>query len=162
MTRERGERATEPAPAPPPASLNIAEIRQLISLMRGSDVEEIAIEQESHGLRLVLRKQAPSSAVVELEGEPHEVSEDHREPPRDSHVEVGAPLVGIFRLSMQPGGQPLIRVDDVVREGQVVAAIEALNVYNEVEAPSAGRVREIRVSEGQAVEYGEALVIIEP
>jgi biotin carboxyl carrier protein len=55
-----------------------------------------------------------------------------------------------------------VGVGDVVREGQVVAAIEALNVLNEVEAGSAGRVREILVHDGQPVEYGQPLVIIEP
>ncbi len=53
-------------------------------------------------------------------------------------------------------------VGDVVREGQVVAAIEALNVLNEVEASGSGRVHEILASDGQPVEYGQPLLVIEP
>ena len=51
---------------------------------------------------------------------------------------------------------------DVVREGQVVCAVEALNVFNEVEAPAAGRVLAIYVIDGQPVEYGQPLLAIEP
>jgi acetyl-CoA carboxylase biotin carboxyl carrier protein len=162
MVRERAERGADMTPAPPPVSLNIAEIRQLISLMSASDIEEIGIEQESQGLKLVLRKQSPALTTVELDGEAYEAAESVEDVPRDTSVEVGAPLVGIFRPSMNAGGKPMIGVGDVVREGQVVAAIEALNVFNEVETPRAGRVREILVRDGQPVEYGQPLVVIEP
>ncbi len=164
MVRERSERGADMPLAPSPAGLSIAEIRQLISLMGASDIEEIGIEQESQGLKLVLRKQSPSAMpanAVELDGETYEIPESVDETPRDTSVEVGAPLVGIFRVSMKPGGKPMVGVGDVVREGQVVAAIEALNVLNEVEAGSTGRVREILVHDGQPVEYGQPLVIIE-
>lgn len=63
---------------------------------------------------------------------------------------------------MKPGGKPLVTVGATVREGQVVGAIEALQVYNEVEASSAGTVREILVEEGQPVEYGQPLLVVEP
>jgi acetyl-CoA carboxylase biotin carboxyl carrier protein len=164
MARERAERGDTTAPASQPAGLNIAEIRQLIALMSAGDIEEIGIEQESVGLKLILRKQTPSAAatVVEVDGEPYEPAEHADEQPRDNHIEVGAPLVGIFRTSMKPGSKPLVGVGDVVREGQVVAAIEALNVLNEVEVSIPGRVREILVTDGQPVEYGQTLVVIEP
>jgi biotin carboxyl carrier protein len=63
---------------------------------------------------------------------------------------------------MKAGGKPLVGVGDIVREGQVVAAIESLNVHNEVEATVSGRVREILIEDGQSVEYGQPLVILDP
>ncbi len=77
-------------------------------------------------------------------------------------VEVRSPLVGVFRSSMKEHGKPLVSTDETVRQGQVVAAIEALNVLNEVEAPTAGRVKEVLVEDGQPVEYGQPLLLVEP
>jgi len=162
MVRERAERGADPTPAPPPASLNIAEIRQLISLMSSTDIEEIGIEQESQGLKLVLRKQAPPAQAVEMDSEAYEPGDDADEAPREKGIDVGAHMVGIFRANMKPGGKPMVARGDVVREGQVIAAIEALNVLNEIEAPSAGRVRDILVKDGQPIEYGQLLMVIEP
>jgi acetyl-CoA carboxylase biotin carboxyl carrier protein len=164
MARERGERGGEPTPPNPNANLSIAEIRQLITLMNGSDLDEVTIEQEAVGLKLVLRKPAPTVlAGGEVEYDYAEVAETPAEEnPRDKLVEVRAEWVGVFRASAKPGGKPVVGVGDVVREGQAVAAIEALNVYNEIEVGTNGRVQEILASDGQPVEYGQVLLVIEP
>lgn len=150
----------------PQTTLSIAEIRQLITLMNNGDIDEIAIEQEGDGLKLALRK-APPLLTLETDGdgdmydsgETLAIVEEAAS--RGAH-EIGAPLVGVFRASMKPGDKPLVRVGDVVRQGQVVAAIEALNVVNEVEASTAGRVSDILAHDGQPVEYGQPLLVIEP
>jgi acetyl-CoA carboxylase biotin carboxyl carrier protein len=168
MVRERMERgANETSPTPSPGGLSIAEIRQLITLINGSDIEEITIEQEHEGLKLTLRKPAPV-AWADLgsdDGDDDDVeSLDGLMPEREEERQqaVLAQLVGVFRLSMNPGSRPLVQVGDVVRQGQVVAAIEALNVLNEIEVESDGRVSEILVSDGQPVEYGQPLLVLEP
>lgn len=148
------------------ATLSVAELRQLITLMNGSDIEEIGIEETASGLRLSLRKPAPVSVAGAASAEEDlfdalvvEESESHEE---STTVEVKAPLVGVFRAAMKPGARPLTALGDVIREGQIICAVEALNVYNEVEAPAAGRLAAIYVSDGQPVEYGQPLVEIEP
>ena len=80
---------------------------------------------------------------------------------RRTRVEIGAPLVGVFRTSMT-GEKPLVAPGDIVRKGQIIAAIEALNLLSEVEATVAGRIAEILVLDGQPVEYGQTLLVIEP
>ena len=168
MVRERVERGGEMTPSQPHSSLSIAEIRQLITMMNASDIEEITIEHAADGLNLVLRKPAPvalglapgDDGLVEDLAAVEAVQADDN---ADAHQhEIGAPLVGVFRASMKAGGKSLTQVGDVVRQGQVIGAIEALNVYNEVEAASPGRVSEILVSDGQPVEYGQPLMVIEP
>jgi acetyl-CoA carboxylase biotin carboxyl carrier protein len=168
MARERSERAGDGASlngAQP--NLPIAEIRKLISLMDGGDIEELTIEQESAGLKLTLRKPEPaaigSAALLEDEWDAPEGHEANAEgDKRDaSVVEIGAPLVGIFRVSMVPDARALVTDGDDVHEGQVVGAIEALNVLNEVETQTSGRVRKVLVADGQPVEYGQALLEIE-
>lgn len=168
MVRERVERGGEMTPSQPQSSLSIAEIRQLITLMNTGDIEEITIEHEADGLKLVLRKPAP--VALSLAPGDDGVAEDlvavetaQADGDADSHThEVAAPLVGIFRTSMKAGGKSLTQVGDVVRQGQVIGAIEALNVFNEVEAEGPGRVSEILVSDGQPVEYGQPLMVIDP
>ena len=166
MVRERVERGSDTPPPPTQDTLSIAEIRQLISLMSGSDIEEIAIEQEGKGVKLRLAKPASVAVSFGDDGDFDDGALITELTADDSAAlracEVGAPLVGIYRSSMKAGGKALVQPGDIVRQGQVVAAIEALNVLNEVEATSAGRVSEILVMDGQPVEYGQTLLIIEP
>ena len=176
MARERAQRNGETNPAPAPASaeaqtevpgLSIAEIRQLITLMHNSDLEEIVIEH-GDGLKLVLRNPAPgvAAAQTELEFETLDgvTADESAAQATSTHtsVEIGAPLVGVYRARIKPGEKPLVKPGDVVREGQVVAAVEALNYINEIESSAAGRVTEIFVRDGQPVEYGQPLLAIEP
>ncbi|HEX8729616.1 MAG TPA: biotin/lipoyl-containing protein [Ktedonobacterales bacterium] len=164
MARDKAERPDETQSEQP--HLSVAELRQLITLMNGSDIEEIGIEEAASGLRLSLRKPAPISlagpanqeddlfdALIVEETESLEVSDA---------VEVRAPLVGIFRAAMKADAPPIVRLGDVIREGQIVCAVEALNVYNEVEAPTAGRISAFYVNDGQPVEFGQPLLEIEP
>jgi biotin carboxyl carrier protein len=170
MARERGERierserAAETSAAPVPPSLSIAEIRQLVAMINTSDIEEIAIDRAADGLKLVLRRlPAGHLAAFESDGEDDLDGGDGAGEPGhapENTYEVSAPLVGVFRANARPGGKPLVP-GDVVREGQVIAAIEALNVWNEVEATEAGRVREVIAADGTPVEYGQPLLIIE-
>ncbi|HET8907864.1 MAG TPA: biotin/lipoyl-containing protein [Ktedonobacterales bacterium] len=169
MVRERAERNGGSASTPMPSSLNVAELRQLISLMEHSDIEEITIERESDGLHLTLRKPAPvvlDPATVMLVDEPDEQST------ADADVEAGvakdAPaldvrstLVGFYRAVAKRGSRSLA-AGDTVKEGQIIGAVEALNVLNEIESPTAGKVREILVGDGQPVEYGQVLMMVEP
>jgi biotin carboxyl carrier protein len=164
MAREKAERPDDIQAEQP--HLSVAELRQLITLMNGSDIEEIGIEEATTGLRLSLRKPAPISVAAGASADDDmydalivEESESHAE---TTTVEVRAPLVGVFRTGMKPGARPLSALGDVIREGQIICAVEALNVFNEVEAPAAGRLTAIYVADGQPVEYGQALLEIEP
>lgn len=172
MARERAadrrETATAAAERAPGPGLSIAEIRQLITMLHNSDVEELAIEHEAEGLKLVLRKPTPAMApmlapmgVAEPDGEPLDGALPPDDTSREKVFEIVSPLVGVFRAAMKPGSKPLVHAGDVVREGQVVGAVEALNVLNEIENSAPGRVREVCARDGQPVEYGQPLFLIE-
>jgi len=161
MARERA--GQNGASSQAEANLSVAVVHQLIKLMSSGDIEEITVE-EGEGVKLTLRKPAPVAIPVAddeydgyFAGEAPQPA-DAQEPQRR---EVRSPLVGVFRTSMKPGSKPLVSVGSPVREGQIVAAVEALAVYNEVEAAQAGTIREILVEEGQAVEYGQPLFVLE-
>ena len=183
MVRERAERADRSdrangsAPASATSSLSVAELRQLISLMEKSDIEEITIEQESEGLHLTLRKPAPvqlDNAALLAASDLAEIvpTEPGREaaPASDAGdaaddaagaLDVRSTLVGLYRAVARRGAKPLAP-GDRVKEGQIVGAVESLNVLNEIESPATGRVRTILVSDGQPVEYGQPLIRVEP
>lgn len=162
MAREKTERAGDAAADMPRATLSVAELRQLISLMNGSDIGEIGIEEPGVGLRVTLRKPAPVAVAADEELFDVDDAEALDSSADSSTTEVTSPLVGLFRTSMKPGGTALIALGDVVREGQIVCAVESLNVPNEVEAPTAGRIAAIYLTDGQPVEYGQPLMAIEP
>ncbi|MGZ5183948.1 MAG: acetyl-CoA carboxylase biotin carboxyl carrier protein, partial [Caldimonas sp.] len=76
------------------------------------------------------------------------------------HV-VKSPMVGTFYRSASPGSDPFVEVGSVVKSGDPICIIEAMKIMNEIEADSAGTIREILCENGQAVEFGQPLFVIE-
>jgi acetyl-CoA carboxylase biotin carboxyl carrier protein len=104
----------------------------------------------------------PAPAVAAAPGPPA-----HAEPvvlvERPSNVvTVEAPMVGTFYRASSPTAEPYVREGDLVKEGQIVCIIEAMKLMNEIEAKTAGRISRILAENGQPVEYGQPLFLIEP
>ena len=140
--------------------ISVHQLQHLVRLLDRSDVAELELNRPEEGLRLVLRKvkvTQPSDQDVMI---PAPVPVNEAPDPETKHTVV-APLVGVFHAAAKPKGKPLVAVGDRVKAGQHVAAIESLNVINEVEAPAPGRITEILIQEGQPVEYGQPLMTIE-
>jgi acetyl-CoA carboxylase biotin carboxyl carrier protein len=80
-------------------------------------------------------------------------------------VEVGhtvkSPMVGTFYRSSSPGAKAFVEIGSVVKEGETICIIEAMKILNEIEADKAGTISRILCDNGQAVEYGQPLFIIE-
>ena len=74
---------------------------------------------------------------------------------------VKSPMVGTFYRSSSPGAAPFVQVGDTVKEGQTLCIIEAMKILNEIESDKAGTVKQVLCENGQAVEYGQTLYIIE-
>jgi acetyl-CoA carboxylase biotin carboxyl carrier protein len=77
-------------------------------------------------------------------------------------VTMEAPMVGTFYRASSPTADPYVQEGDVVKEGQVLCIIEAMKLMNEIESKVGGRVARILVENGQAVEYGQPLFLIDP
>jgi acetyl-CoA carboxylase biotin carboxyl carrier protein len=82
--------------------------------------------------------------------------------PLSASVTIEAPMVGTFYRASSPTAEPYVREGDVVKEGQILCIIEAMKLMNEIESKAAGRVAKILVENGQPVEYGQALFLLEP
>ncbi len=78
------------------------------------------------------------------------------------YVEVKAPIVGTFYRAPSPEAEPFVKEGDTVKKGQVLCIIEAMKLMNEIESEVSGVVRKIMVSNGEPIEYGQVLFLIEP
>jgi acetyl-CoA carboxylase biotin carboxyl carrier protein len=74
---------------------------------------------------------------------------------------VKSPMVGTFYRASSPGGKPLVDIGSEVKEGEAICIIEAMKIMNEIEADKSGKVTRILCENGQAVEFGQPLFIVE-
>ena len=145
---------------PVPDRITTEQLQHLVRLLDSSDVSEIEVKRLNEGTRLVLRKaRVPESNELQMVAAV-DTTATSVSPVETKHTIV-APLVGIFHTWAKPKGGALVAVGDRIKIGQLVGTIQSLNVINEVESAVAGRVSEILVQDGQAVEYGQQLMTIE-
>jgi acetyl-CoA carboxylase biotin carboxyl carrier protein len=140
--------------------------RQLGALLTELDLSEI--EAGVGDLKLRLQRQRPAPAVMA----PAPVLAEAAVPAPASVVEVSstgaalvtieAPMVGTFYRASSPSADPYVREGDVVKEGQILCIVEAMKLMNEIESKASGRIAKILVENGQPVEYGQPLFLIEP
>ena len=145
-------------------------IRALAALLDETGLTEIEVEQE--GLRVRVARQAPMLQASMLPGlapvTPIAGSEMAAAglAPRgaDPSTHPGAltsPMVGTAYRSAEPGGKPYVDVGSAVKAGETLLIIEAMKTMNQIPAPRAGTVVQILIEDGQPVEFGEPLMIIE-
>jgi acetyl-CoA carboxylase biotin carboxyl carrier protein len=148
-------------------------IRSLIALMQESELSELEVERE--GVRVRLQKQPPPrvAEVVTLNsaGTVTPARSDTQVPPpptvpetrgRGNLVEITSPMVGVYYEAAAAEAEPFARVGDEVEPETVVCIIEAMKVMNEIKAETSGRIADILVSNGEAVEFGQVLFLVEP
>jgi acetyl-CoA carboxylase biotin carboxyl carrier protein len=82
-------------------------------------------------------------------------------PPVEVGHTVKSPMVGTFYRSANPGSKPFVELGDAIKEGEPICIIEAMKIMNEIEADKSGTVTRILCENGQAVEFGQPLFIIE-
>ena len=128
------------------------------------------IEVESAGTRLrVQRAGTPAAPLVHAVAAPMVSAAPTTVEPAvvadvaaPTGITVEAPMVGTFYRASSPTAEPFVREGDVVKEGQVLCIIEAMKLMNEIESKAAGRIVKILVENGQPVEYGQPLFLLEP
>jgi acetyl-CoA carboxylase biotin carboxyl carrier protein len=100
---------------------------------------------------------APTKAEVSTP-----VPEEVVEPVTTKQVTVTSPIVGTFYRAPAPDKPPYVQVGDMVKKGQVLCIIEAMKLMNEIESETSGKIIQILIENGQPVEYGQPLFVIEP
>ena len=143
-------------------TIDSAIIRQLADLLKETELTEIEVEQPN--LRIRVSRAAPMAAATVAPPPPAAVLPAAAPAAPDAHHHPGAvksPMVGTAYRGPEPSAKPFVEVGDRVAVGQTLLIVEAMKTMNQIPATTAGTVTAILVEDGQPVEYGEPLVIIE-
>ncbi len=157
-------------------SMDLRKLKTLIDLVSESGICELEITEGDGRVRIV---KSPSAVALASAAAPAPVAHapltaapapaaaapaaTAAEPAAaepSGHV-VKSPMVGSFYRSAQPGAEPFVNLGSEVKEGQTICIIEAMKLLNEIEADKSGTIKAILVENGQPVEYGQPLFVIE-
>jgi acetyl-CoA carboxylase biotin carboxyl carrier protein len=133
-------------------------VRELAKLLEETGLTELEIEQGGVRVRVARGTMAASFALPAAAPAP--AKEAAPEPARRNGTVVTSPMVGTVYLSPQPGSPAFVKIGDSVTDG-TLCIVEAMKTMNPVPSPAAGRIAEIYVRDGQPVEFGEPLMLIE-
>jgi acetyl-CoA carboxylase biotin carboxyl carrier protein len=146
----------------PPFDIDADTIRKLADLMTETGISEIEMAEGERSIRV---SRASSASIVHapprIETPGSSTPAPVTAPPVNNAGVVVSPMVGTAYLKPEPGAAPFASVGDSVKIGDTLLIIEAMKVMNPIKAPHGGVVKQILVSDGQPVEYGEPMMIIE-
>jgi len=142
--------------------MNLDEIKQLMELLKDTDITELQIEKDGEKLKIKRERFMSAFEVAQSERKetPSEIKEEIEEPHKLATIT--SPIVGIFHRSPAPEAPPFVEFGSPVKKGQVLCIVEAMKLMNEIESDVDGVIAKILVENGQPVEYGEPLFLIEP
>ena len=157
--------------------MDIRKVKKLIELLDESGIAEIEITEGEEAVRIsryptgaaaapapvyapppaaAPAAQAPAAAPA-----PSQSSEAAAAPAEEDGFLVKAPMVGTFYSASSPGAAPYVQVGDRISEGDTLCIIEAMKMMNQIEADVSGVIKSIRVQNGEPVEYGQILFVID-
>ncbi len=152
--------------------MNLKEIKEMIQLMNENNLAEFELENE--GLKVRLKKSG--SGVIEqtiVQEVSRPVQSAHRaetvaakeeakaQAATSARTTIKSPMVGTFYAAPAPDAQPYVQLGSTVDNGQVICIIEAMKLMNEIKAEVRGKIVEILVHNGDPVEFGQALFLVE-
>jgi acetyl-CoA carboxylase biotin carboxyl carrier protein len=153
--------------------MELDKIRELVKLVEESQIQELELGNRGETIRI----SKAGAGMVSAQPQPAAPAPAPAAPaaapaagaaarPTQSGggdlKEMPSPMVGTFYRSPSPDAESFVKTGDQVRAGDVLCIVEAMKVMNEIEAEFAGSIREILVEDGQPVEFGQALFLIEP
>lgn len=167
--------------------MDIRKIKKLIELLEESGIAEIEIKEGEEAVRISRMPAGPAAmsppaqawfapgypgwdpgrgaapmplAAPEASGQGAAAGESAAKPKPNEHV-ITAPMVGTFYASPSPGSKAFVEIGDEVKIGQVLCIIEAMKMMNQIEADRAGRITSIMARNGDPVEFGQPLFVVE-
>ena len=165
--------------------MQIKEIEKLIKLIEKSELEEFEWEKNKEKIRL--KKFSPQSHQSSMYPSPfisgmsstpsipsspfkeeqeaavskEVVKEETKNDSNNDYYEIQSPFVGTFYSAPSPGSKNYVEVGEQIKKGDILCIVEAMKIMNEIDSDVSGKVVEILVKEGQAVQYGQVLFLIE-
>jgi acetyl-CoA carboxylase biotin carboxyl carrier protein len=148
--------------------MNLKEIREILELLKGSDVSEFELGRGDTVLKL---RRGPANVPVAFPPPPappaaaapaHPAEERTAAPPKPTYKEILSPIVGTFYRSPAPDAAPFVEVGTRVVKGQVLCIVEAMKIMNQIESDTTGTIAAIIVENAQPVAYGQPLFHVTP
>jgi acetyl-CoA carboxylase biotin carboxyl carrier protein len=148
--------------------MDIRKVKKLIELLDESGIAEIEITEGEESVRISRYSQnapvfapAPAAVAAPAPAAVAATAPKVAAEPEDDGYAVTAPMVGTFYAASSPGAAPYVQVGDRVSEGDTLCIIEAMKMMNQIEADASGVIKSIRVQNGEPVEYGQTLIVID-
>lgn len=139
--------------------MELEKLKEFIAFMNENNLCELEIEEE--GRRIRLKKFSESQPPI--------ISQNIVAPPKEkveestkNTIEIKSPMVGTFYRAPSPGAKPYKEVGDIVKPGDIVCIIEAMKLMNEIKSEVSGKIIQVLVENGEPVEFGQPLFILEP
>jgi len=156
--------------------MDIRKVKKLIELLEESGISELEISEGEESVRISRYSRAAGPPAVEVTHAkaapvpstpatpvpaPTAATAAGEHKPRDDEYTVTAPMVGTYYSSSSPGAKSFVEIGMEIKVGQVLCIIEAMKMMNQIESDKAGRVTAILANNGDPVEFGQPLFIIE-
>lgn len=151
--------------------MDIRKVKKLIELLEESGISELEISEGEESVRISrhprMTMQPPmaapalqaAAALPSAPATPATAAGEHK--PRNDESTVTSPMVGTYYSASAPGSKPFVELGMEIKVGQVLCIIEAMKMMNQIESDKAGRVTAILAKNGEPVEFGQPLFIIE-
>lgn len=145
-------------------------IEKLVKMVADNELTELTLEDGDNAIVIRKEKEVVTTVAAPV-AQPISVAAPAATPvpvaetapiASKKGVPVTSPMVGTFYMAPAPGAAPFVEVGKTISTGQIVCIIEAMKLMNEIESEVSGKIVEICVQDGQPVEYGQVLMLIEP
>jgi len=152
--------------------MDLRKLKTLVDLVSESNITELEITEADGKVRIVkavvgpapmagpMVMAAPLAVPAPASASEGALTAEAAQPEDDGHL-VKSPMVGTFYRSASPGAKPLVEVGAVVKPGDALCIIEAMKIMNEIESDVGGSITKVLVENGQAVEFGQPLFVID-
>jgi acetyl-CoA carboxylase biotin carboxyl carrier protein len=155
--------------------MDIRKVKKLIELLEESGISELEISEGEESVRIsrhprtsmaapmavapAIQPAPPASAGPALPAKPATAAGEHK--PRNDDQTITSPMVGTYYSASAPGAKPFVEIGQDIKVGQILCIIEAMKMMNQIESDKAGHVTAILAKNGEPVEFGQPLFIIE-
>jgi acetyl-CoA carboxylase biotin carboxyl carrier protein len=150
--------------------MDIRKVKKLIELLEESGISELEISEGEESVRISRHPrtappaaspppQAPAMAAPPVPQLPATAAGEHK--PRNDDQTITSPMVGTYYSASAPGAKPFVELGMEIKVGQILCIIEAMKMMNQIESDKTGRVTAILAKNGEPVEFGQPLFVIE-
>jgi len=144
-------------------SMDIRKIKKLIEMLQESDLTEIEVTEGEEAVRI--SRKSSNDIVVEKPTSDRKVetiiNTETKETSTSGSKTITSPIVGTFYRRPAPDKDPYVKVGDVIDAGQIVCIVEAMKMMNEIKSEFDGEVSSIEIEDGQPVEFGQTIIVIQ-